>query len=147
MFDEFDELAFLTSSRLGFRRWHMDVWYQLCIKLWGNHQVSQFITAFGIFSEDQIADRLKKEILSHVEHGIQYWPIFLLVTNEFAGCCGVRPYQLEAKFVEFGCHLLPEFWGCGLVAEAAQTVFGYCFDPLHLNLLDTILSNDHLNSC
>jgi len=64
---------------------------------------------------------------------VQYWPIFLLDSGEFVGCCGLRPYPstepVEIVY-ELGFHLRPQFWGLGLAMEAARAVIAHAFDDL-----------------
>ena len=44
-------------------------------------------------SVNQIQNRLDKEIEMYLQNNIQYWPVFLLQTNEHVGFCGIRPYN------------------------------------------------------
>jgi [ribosomal protein S5]-alanine N-acetyltransferase len=120
---------FLNSPRLGLRTWSPED-LPLAQSLWGNLEVTK--TFGGPFSELQIQERLTREIANQVAHNLQYWPVFLLATEEFSGCCGLRPYDLEKQIFELGFHFLPKFWGKGLATEAAQTVIAYAFGPLKL---------------
>jgi RimJ/RimL family protein N-acetyltransferase len=88
--------------------------------LWGDIAVTRFIG--GPFSKAQIRARLAREIASLGEHGIQYWPVFLLADGAFAGCCGLRPYKPEEGISELGFHFRPQYWGQGLALEAARAV-------------------------
>lgn len=96
-------------------------------------------------------ERLEQEMATLAQHGVQYWPIFLLDSGQHVGCCGLRPRRnrqdtecsnsaheseenvaesretLEAKVFELGFHIRPEFWRQGLAAEAAQGVIRYAF--------------------
>ena len=118
---------FLTTSRLGFRCWSSDD-TALAFNLWGDPEVTKLIG--GPFSTEQVTARLLKEIATQREHGIQYWPIFALVTGDHVGCCGLRPYTPEAKVCEIGFHLRSTFWGQGYTAEAAHAVIDYAFSHL-----------------
>ncbi|WP_317616769.1 GNAT family N-acetyltransferase [Priestia megaterium] len=69
------------------------------------------------------------------QHNIQYWPVFLLQTNEHVGCCGVRPYNIQGKTLEFGIHLKRAYWGRGIAQEASQAVIDYSFTNLEVNSL------------
>ena len=120
---------FLNSPRLGFRTWSMED-VPLALALWGNLEVTK--TFGGPFSESQILERLAREIANQLSYKLQYWPVFLLATNEFAGCCGLRLYKQGKQIFELGFHFLPQFWGKGLATEAAQAVISYAFGPLAL---------------
>jgi len=110
---------FLTTARLGFRQWSSND-LELATLLWGDIEVTRFIG--GPFSKAQIEARLAREIASMDEHGVQYWPVFLLPDGEFAGCCGLCPYKPEESICELGFHFRPQYWGKGFAVEAARAV-------------------------
>jgi [ribosomal protein S5]-alanine N-acetyltransferase len=119
------ESYFLKSARLGFRCWTRDD-LPLARELWGDVEVTRFFG--GPFSEEEISERLEREIGRMNIHQFQYWPIHLLSDNEHVGCCGLRPYRLEDKIHELGFHLRPTYWGRGLALEAARAAIGYAFE-------------------
>jgi len=100
----------------------------LAHQLWANAEVTSLIG--GPFADEQIGQRLDREIASMNASGVQYWPIFLLENDQHAGCAGLRPYRLDQKIYELGFHLLPEFWGRGLAQEAGRAVISYGFEKL-----------------
>jgi [ribosomal protein S5]-alanine N-acetyltransferase len=118
---------FLTSPRLGFRRWTISD-LPLAQALWGDPEVTRFIG--GPFSPEKIQERLITEIDLCSRHNVQYWPIFFLESREHAGCSGLRPYQLESGVYELGVHLKRSFWGRGLAEEAARAVITFAFVQL-----------------
>ena len=129
-----DVKYFLTSERLGFRWWTKDD-FDLACKLWGSYQVTKFIDARGQLTDEQITEKLNTELETSEKYNIQYWPVFLLSCNEFIGCCGLRPYDLDNKIYETGVHLLPDYWGKGLATEAIKTVMEYAFSNLKAKAL------------
>jgi RimJ/RimL family protein N-acetyltransferase len=123
---------FLQSERLGFRTWsEADI--DLAMSLWGDPEVTRLIG--GPFSRGQVQERLSREMATMQSHGIQYWPIFLLVTGEHAGCCGLRPYKSEEGIYEVGVHLRKTFWGQGYAPEVVQAVIRYAFHTLGVKAL------------
>ena len=118
---------FLTSERLGFRRWHGED-LPLAIGLWGDADVTKLIG--GPFSEAQVQARLTTEIERQQKYGIQYWPIFLISSGIHVGCCGLRPYDDAQKIYEIGFHICKSHWGQHYAFESAQAVIGYAFDTL-----------------
>ena len=123
---------FLQSERLGFRTWsEADI--ELAMGLWGDPEVTRLIG--GPFSREQVQERLSREIATMQSHGIQYWPIFLLATGEYAGCCGLRPYRSEEGIYEVGVHLRKAFWGQAYAPEATQTAMEYAFHTLGVKAL------------
>lgn len=125
-------MYFLQSKRLGFRTWsEADI--ELALSLWGDPEVTRLIG--GPFSRGQVQERLSREIATMQSHGIQYWPIFLLATGEFVGCCGLRPYKSEEGIYEIGVHLRKALWGQGYAPEATQAVMRYAFHTLGVKAL------------
>ena len=118
--------SFITTSRLYFRTWREDD-LDLAMDLWGDPKVTRYIVAKGYMSEDEVRARFLQEMDNHEKHGVQYWPCFLKSSDDFVGCCGIRPYDLSKKRYEIGFHFLSRFWGKGLAVEAARGVMQYAF--------------------
>jgi [ribosomal protein S5]-alanine N-acetyltransferase len=118
---------FLTTERLGFRSWQPED-IDLALALWGDPVVSRFIHAGGPPSPAAIEARLAREISMQAEHGIQYWPIFLLDGGAHVGCAGLRPYRPEQGILEIGVHLRPAFFRQGIAVEAARAVIAHAFE-------------------
>lgn len=116
---------FMTSERIGFSTWTRED-EDLARLLWGDREVTHYICASGVFSDEEILERLQKEIDTQQQYQVQYWPIFTLAEGELIGCCGLRPHG--EKVYELGFHLRPSFWHQGYAAEAARTVIAYAFE-------------------
>ena len=82
------------------------------------------------FSDEEIGQRLEREISRMDTSGFQYWPMYLLSDNEHVGCCGQRPYRAEEAIHELGFHLPPKYWGQGLALEAARAVIDFAFETV-----------------
>jgi ribosomal-protein-alanine N-acetyltransferase len=124
-----EPIYFLRSRRLGFRQWHRSD-FELAFGLWGDPQVTKLIDSRGQLSENQVRERLTREIATAESCGVQYWPIFLLSNGRHVGCCGLRPYDLPQRIYEIGFHIRPEYWRRGLASEAARAVMKYAFESL-----------------
>ncbi|MFB5681395.1 GNAT family N-acetyltransferase [Paenibacillus terreus] len=124
----------MTTARLGFSVWEEED-LPLALELWGDPEVTRYISANGYFSEEEISSRLQNEIRNEELFRVQYWPIFNMETAEHVGCCGLRPYDLDKKVYELGFHLRREHWGCGFGKEAAVAVINYAFDRLQASKL------------
>jgi RimJ/RimL family protein N-acetyltransferase len=124
---------FHSSSRLGFRWWTKND-LDLAKQLWGDREVTKLFSA-DPFSEIQIQERLESEIERAAVYGIQYWPIFEMSTDEYIGCCGLRPYRPSEKICELGFHLRPAHWGKGFATEAARATVEYAREKLDLRSL------------
>jgi RimJ/RimL family protein N-acetyltransferase len=120
---------FMRTARLGFRRWREDD-LAIALALWGDINVTRFIDARGKLSRSQVQQCLEAEIVGQRDHGLQYWPVFLLESNDHVGCCGLRPYDLDRRIYEIGFHIRSEYWRRGFAQEAAMAVIIFAFQKL-----------------
>ena len=110
-----------------FRRWQLSD-AALAATLWSDPKVMQYLG--GPYTPEEVAARLKTEVSNDAAHGIQYWPLFVAGTDEFAGCCGLKPYDVANREYEIGFHFRPQFWGRGYASSAARAVIEHAFGPL-----------------
>lgn len=127
-------MYYLETKRLGFSKWREDD-LEFAVGLWGDFEVTKLIDARGKLSDEQVQARLSREIDNDVSFGVQYWPIFILQTGEFAGCCGLRPYDSAKGIYEMGIHIKKDFWGQKIAYEAACAVIQYAFSKLDVKSL------------
>lgn len=131
------------SSRLTFRSWtRQDT--GLAEALWCDPEVTYYFG--GAMTPEQAHDRLQTECDRHVSLGIQYWPIFLRETGEFAGCAGLRPWSMDSNVIEVGVNLMRSTWGLRLGEEALRAVLAYGFDSLDLPRIVAGHGKEHDNS-
>jgi [ribosomal protein S5]-alanine N-acetyltransferase len=120
---------FLLTNRLGFGHWSEGD-LPLALELWGDPGVSSLIG--GPFTESEIGARLNRERNMLIDHQVQYWPVFLLQSDDFAGCAGLRPYKGDGRIFEMGVHLKQSYQGQGLAQEAARAVIEFAFKTLRV---------------
>jgi RimJ/RimL family protein N-acetyltransferase len=132
---------FLRSQRLGFRCWSEED-LPLAMDIWGNPEMTVFTG--GPFEPEAVRTRLMREIESMREHGMQYWPVFLLEDDRHAGCVGLRIYDEQERIYELGFYVLRAFWGQGMAQEAARAVIDFGFNALGANAL--FAGHDPLNA-
>ena len=120
---------FLKSARLGFSNWREED-IDLARTLWGAPDVTKYICATGVFTEEDISARLAKELSNFKEFGVQYYPMFDLESGEFAGVGGFRPYDLDKNIYEMGIHLRKPFQRGGYGTELAKALINYGFGVL-----------------
>lgn len=125
---------FIQTERIRFSKWSDDD-LTFATQLWGDSEVTRFICATGMFTEQAIIERLKTEIQNDNLYHVQYWPLFELSTGKFIGCCGLRPFKSENRCYEIGFHLCKEFWGMGYAWEAANATIAYGFNTLKADKL------------
>jgi [ribosomal protein S5]-alanine N-acetyltransferase len=117
------------TERLLFRRWG-ETDAPLADALWCDEQVTHFFG--GAMTPEQARARMDAERVREVRLGVQYWPMFLRETGDFAGCAGLRPWQFDPQTMEAGVHLMPTAWGQRLGEEALRAVLTYSFERLGL---------------
>ena len=114
---------FIQCERIYFCHWNSKN-SQDARALWSNPLVSKYISTNGIFTEKEIEYRLNTEINNQLFYGVQYWPFYEKISKKLIGCCGFRPYDDSA--LEFGVHIISDFWRQGYAVEAATAAIAYC---------------------
>lgn len=112
---------FLKTDRIGFSYWTQEDG-ELAGMLWGEPEVTRFISSNGSFTEREIRNRLSLEVENLDKYGVQYFPIFELAKKELIGCCGLRPFACEKDIFEIGFHLRKKYWKQGFAFEAATAI-------------------------
>ncbi|MCY3410536.1 MAG: GNAT family N-acetyltransferase [Candidatus Heimdallarchaeota archaeon] len=125
---------FLTYERVAYSIWTCED-EKIARSLWGDPRVTALISSKA-WTDEEVMDRLKDEIMQYQTYNIQYFPIFLRETGQFIGCCGLRPYH---DSIELGFHLLPSFWGNRLAYEASMGILEYA----KMQLNQTIVFGGH----
>jgi [ribosomal protein S5]-alanine N-acetyltransferase len=121
-----------SSARLTFRS-RTDEDTALAEALWCDPEVTRFFG--GTMSREQARDRLHAECERENGPGMQYWPIFLRETGEFAWCAGLRPWSMDSSTIEVGVNLMRSTWGLRLGEEALLAVLARRFDMLGLPVI------------
>jgi len=121
-----------SSARLTFRSW-TDEDTALAEALWCDPEVTRFFG--GAMTQEQAHHRLHAECVREISFGVQYWPMFLRETGEFAGCAGLRPWSMDSKKIEVGVNLMRSAWGLRLGEEALLAVLAHGFDTLDLPVI------------
>jgi ribosomal-protein-alanine N-acetyltransferase len=121
-----------SSARLTFRSW-TDKDTALAEALWCDPEVTHYFG--GPMSREQAHARLDIERARENSLGMQYWPIFFRDTGAFAGCAGLRPWQMDPNTIEAGVHLMRSAWGQRLGEESLRAVLAYGFDTLRLTTI------------
>lgn len=123
---------FLLTKRLGFRTWSQQD-YPLAAALWQDSDVTRYLS--GVYSDQQVQERLDLEKHHQATYGFQYWPIFTLDQGRHVGCAGLRPFHNQIRTWELGVHIHRVFWGSAMGEEAARGVIGYAFHTLQAQTL------------
>jgi [ribosomal protein S5]-alanine N-acetyltransferase len=134
----------LSTGRLFLRTWEESD-LPLAQALWGDPDVMTFLG--GPLSPENAQAKIRAEMSCLERSGVQYWPVFETHTNEFVGCCGLRPWAYTPpEGHELGFHLVKAKWGRGYALEAAQGVIKYAFERLKFPMLRAGHHPEHVNS-
>lgn len=134
----------LSTDRLVLRIWE-ESYFAFAKSLWGDPDVMTFLG--GPLSDEKVYEKMRAEMACLDENGIQYWPVFEKQTDEFAGCCGLRPWAYSPpEGHELGFHLVKTKWGRGYAFEVAQSVVKHGFEKLKFRTLRAGHHPEHLNS-
>lgn len=130
---EQEELAELKTARLSLRPFTRDDQNNL-FTLYGDPQVME-IRKIGTQTREQSDQWLEIILDQWRRRGFGYWAIFEQQSGEFIGDCGLRedppnPLYSESEGVALSYGLIPDYWGKGLITEAARAVLNYGFSEL-----------------
>lgn len=112
--------------------------------LWCDPEVTHYFG--GAMTREQARARLDIERDRENRLGMQYWPIFLRETGEFAGCAGLRPWEMDPRMIEAGVHLVRSAWGQRLGEESLRAVLAHGFDTMRLAVIVAGHGMGHNNS-
>ena len=132
-----------ATARLTFRIW-TDQDAALAEALWRDPEVTHYFG--GALTREQARGRLCAECEHESRFGIQYWPIFLRETGEFAGCAGLRPWSMDPNVIEVGVNLMRSVWGLRLGEDALRSVLAFGFNTLELPMIVAGHGKGHDNS-
>jgi len=126
-----------------FRTWTKDD-TALADALWCDPEVTHYFG--GAMTREQVRARLDGERERENSLGMQYWPIFMRDTGEFAGCAGLRPWSMDPNKIEVGVNLMRSVWGLRLGEESLRAVLAYGFDTMRLRAIVAGHGSGHDNS-
>jgi RimJ/RimL family protein N-acetyltransferase len=137
-------MKILTTGRLFLRTWQEND-FALARGLWGDRDVMTFLG--GPLSDEKVLEKMRAEMACQEKHRLQYWPIFEKETEEFVGCCGMRPWTYSPpEGHEIGFHLVKAKWGMGYASEIARAVVNHAFEKLQFPMLRAGHHPQHVNS-
>lgn len=85
------------------------------------------------------------EIVAEYDKGLLWWAMEDLTTHKMIGRCELTNYSPKERDAraELSYAMHRNFWGKGLMSEAAQQVTAYGFDTLQLNRVSAIVFTDN----
>src|SRR5690606_13062164 len=74
-----------------------------------------------------------------------WWAVCSSDNNTFYGAAGLNNLIKQHRKAEMGFWLLPEFWGKGIIKEAASLICTYGFEHLNLHRIEAFVEAENLN--
>lgn len=116
-------------------------------KLFSNPSVVEYYD-LDAFNDVRQAGSLIRLFRSRYEKGAGIrWAIRLKQDGELVGSCGFNSWDKKSRHAFIGYDLMPEYWGCGISAEAVSAIIREAFSgslacgQLHRIQADTIPGN------
>lgn len=119
----------LKTDRLILRKFKISDGYDVFNHYASHEIVTKYLTWKPHKSLDDTIDYLNDVVLKRYESDYSYcWAITLKATGQVVGCIDVRSLDLSTKKCTLGWVLGDEFWGRGIMTEAAKVVVDYLFE-------------------
>jgi ribosomal-protein-alanine N-acetyltransferase len=117
----------IETERLVLRKFNGDDLEEL-IKLRADPEVMRYI---GDQSRERVTERFKYYVSLYDSHGFGMWAVIHKEAGALIGWCGLI-FLDETPEVEVGYGVAREYWGQGLMTEAARASLRYGFEKIGL---------------
>lgn len=106
------------------------------------------IKYYGVSYNTPEAAKAQMQFFSDLEKNETgfWWAICNPANTVFYGASGLNNLSKEHKKAEIGFWLLPEFWGQGIIAEAAALVCDFGFTQAGLHRIEALVETANNNS-
>jgi ribosomal-protein-alanine N-acetyltransferase len=103
-------------------------------------EIMRYINGGVPWTDDQMLEFVQRQIHHYRDRGYCLWKIQDRGAQTFLGFCGIQPTVVEGSpEVEIGWWLRREYWGQGLISEAAGAALQDAFDRVGLQRLIAII--------
>ena len=120
----------LRTERLALRPFVRDDLVNLH-QLWTNPGVRKYLWDDKIIPRERVQEEIESSLNNFELHGYGHWALLLHGDSALAGFCGLKP-SIEPAAAELYYALAPEYWGQGVVVEAAVAVLHHGFQERKL---------------
>jgi len=103
--------------------------------LWGDLETMRYIGAGGVWTREQVAERIERAIKMQNDRGMTFWTVVEKATGVVMGQGGVVPIAFDGEEFELGYRLGNAHWGKGYATEIARASAAYAFNALGLDAL------------
>jgi ribosomal-protein-alanine N-acetyltransferase len=95
-------------------------------RLWTNPDVRRYLWDNNVISRERAEEAVRDSLDCVERHGVGHWLVLLGDTEATAGFCGFIVRE-EGEDPELMYGLAPEYWGRGLITEAASAALQWAF--------------------
>jgi ribosomal-protein-alanine N-acetyltransferase len=134
----------IETTRLLLRHFTLDDLPAFAV-IRANAEVMQHISTRRPQSVDEVRWVLQLIIRNWRDIGFDRWAVVDKANNRLLGWCGLN-YLDDSEEVEIGYGIAREYWGLGLIPEAAQATLRYGFEELHLQKIVAVAFPENLAS-
>jgi RimJ/RimL family protein N-acetyltransferase len=131
----------IETERLVLRQFTMDDLDEL-VELRADPEVMRYI---GDQSRDRVAQRLGYYISHYKSHQLGMWAVIHKGAGAMIGWCGLI-FLDETPEVEVGYGVARDYWGQGLMTEAARASLRYGFEKIGLERIVAVAMPENLAS-
>ena len=134
----------LETQRLYLRKLEQSDFSALCRTL----QDEKAMYAYeGAFSDEEVRERLNRQLARYDKYGFGLWAVILKETNELIGQCGLtmQPWK-NSEVLEIGYLFERKYWHNGYATEAAVACKNYAFETLGASELCSIIRDTNTAS-
>jgi len=136
-------MPILETERLIIRDWKFSDWKQ-CKPLATDPRVLKYIPPHEPWSDQRIQDFVRQAIELNESRGWILWPVIHRRDNRLIGTCGF--WHSFLPDVEIGWRLHPDYWGRGLMTEAASSVLQYGWQRFDFPQVIAVAQTDNAQS-
>ena len=115
-------------------------------ELWSDPETMKYIGAGGVWTREQIEERLQRAMRTQQEHGMTFWTIIERDSGSIIGQGGLVPIEFDGPEIELGYRLGRDHWGNGYASEIARASAAYGFGALGVDELVAVCYEENLPS-
>ncbi|MHC4743166.1 MAG: GNAT family N-acetyltransferase [Planctomycetota bacterium] len=115
-------MSILETERLVIREWELSDW-ELLRPLARDERVLRYIPVSKPWTDERIRGFVKEAMELRETRGWILWPVIHREDGRLIGTCGF--WHTFLPDIEIGWRLHPDYWGRGLMTEAASAVLEY----------------------
>jgi len=115
-------------------------------KMFTNEQIMKFSRFSHKRSEEELLENFKLVMQSVQQKHVFAWRIIPKSDDSDIGRINIASIARYSSRVDIGYVLLPEYWGQGIMMEAAQRIIDYLFKTINIHKICATTNNENIRS-